>query len=246
MGTWPALPSHGEFVVLPLGCRPSCSPPWATTATPATSPCGTAATTSWWATGPRLRTGRWFGFEVFWHHDLIQAPLGPYSLLAPDHDPYLDPPHRLLADRWERTPAVGESADVAAFVASQPNRLAELTEGMEPEAVGDLVRQVLQRPGVDLDVDDVMRSMAAAARSRPSGRLARRAPRRAAHSRAVTRPPPDRADPPPLGKCRFCGEDSWRSDEGGPAHPCCAIHARESPGRPCPACEASRNARRRH
>lgn len=51
--------------------------------------------------------------------------------------------------------------------------------------------------------------------------------------------------PPPAGKCRVCAEDTWRSDELCPAHPCCVIHARESPGVACPACEASRKARRR-
>ena len=50
--------------------------------------------------------------------------------------------------------------------------------------------------------------------------------------------------PAPAGKCRYCGDDSWRADEIGPVHPCCAIHARQTPGRPCPACEASRRAQR--
>ena len=51
--------------------------------------------------------------------------------------------------------------------------------------------------------------------------------------------------PPPEGKCRFCGEETWRRDPAGPVHPCCAIHAVESPGQPCPACEASKKAARR-
>ncbi len=50
----------------------------------------------------------------------------------------------------------------------------------------------------------------------------------------------DEGVPPPAGKCRFCGEDTWRSDDVGPVHPCCAIHAVENPGRACLACEASR------
>ena len=58
----------------------------------------------------------------------------------------------------------------------------------------------------------------------------------------TARPPPGATapEPPPVGKCRICGDDSWRRDELGPAHPCCVVHARENPGRPCLACEASR------
>ena len=55
----------------------------------------------------------------------------------------------------------------------------------------------------------------------------------------------DEGVPPPAGKCRFCVEDTWRVDDVGPVHPCCAIHAVENPGRACLACEASRKARRR-
>ncbi len=51
--------------------------------------------------------------------------------------------------------------------------------------------------------------------------------------------------PPPLGKCRFCGDATWARDGSGPAHPCCVIHAVENPGQPCIACVASRQARRR-
>ena len=51
--------------------------------------------------------------------------------------------------------------------------------------------------------------------------------------------------PPPLGRCRFCGDDTWAADSAGPAHPCCVIHAIENPGQPCIACVASRQARRR-
>ncbi len=63
----------------------------------------------------------------------------------------------------------------------------------------------------------------------------------------TARPPPGATapEPPAVGKCRIYGDDSWRGDELGPAHPCCVIHARENQGRPCLACEASRKARRR-
>ena len=56
---------------------------------------------------------------------------------------------------------------------------------------------------------------------------------------------PDGAAPAPLGRCRFCGDDSWAEDDSGPVHPCCAIHAVENPGQPCLACTASRIARGR-
>ena len=59
-------------------------------------------------------------------------------------------------------------------------------------------------------------------------------------------PNSDAAPPAPIGKCRICGDDTWRADDLGPAHPCCVIHASENPDRPCLACEASRKARRRH
>lgn len=42
--------------------------------------------------------------------------------------------------------------------------------------------------------------------------------------------PVDEGVPPPTRQCRFCGEDGRRSDEVGPVHPCCAIHAVERPG----------------
>ena len=60
----------------------------------------------------------------------------------------------------------------------------------------------------------------------------------------MTREPAVEPVPPPAGKCRICGEDTWRQDQTGPVHPCCAIHAVENPDRPCLACEASRKARR--
>lgn len=44
--------------------------------------------------------------------------------------------------------------------------------------------------------------------------------------------------PPPLGTCRFCGDDTWGADDAGPVHPCCAIHTFENPGQPCIACAA--------
>ena len=62
---------------------------------------------------------------------------------------------------------------------------------------------------------------------------------------AARRPDSQAGQPAPVGKCRICGDDSWRADAAGPAHPCCVIHARENPGQPCLACEASRKARRR-
>ena len=62
---------------------------------------------------------------------------------------------------------------------------------------------------------------------------------------ARPRPGPTSPEPPPVGKCRICGDDSWRGDELGAAHPCRVIHDRENPGRPCLACEASRKAHRR-
>ncbi len=42
--------------------------------------------------------------------------------------------------------------------------------------------------------------------------------------------PAGESAPQPAGKCRVCVEDTWRTDELGPAHPCCVIHARENPG----------------
>ncbi len=131
MATWPALPGHGEFVTLPLALPPRLLD--------AAGYDGHARYVALWLCGDdamigdasTTRTGRWHGFEVFWNHTLTRALLGPYSLLPPDDDPYLDAPHRLLADRWEHTLAVGDSADVNAFVRSEPNPLAALTEGME-------------------------------------------------------------------------------------------------------------------
>jgi hypothetical protein len=62
--------------------------------------------------------------------------------------------------------------------------------------------------------------------------------------------PPTGAEGRMLGPCRFCGDPVWAkpgstSDGSPPAHPCCEIHARETPNQACIACEASKTARSR-
>ncbi len=109
--------------------------------------------------GTSSRTGRWYGFESFWDHPLVQALLRPYRLQPGGDDPYLDTPHRLLADRWEQTLAVGETADVTAFIHSQPNPLIALTEGLSESDVTALVEQATRRPLI-VDIAQVHRSLA--------------------------------------------------------------------------------------
>ncbi len=101
MPTWPALPGHGEFVTLPLALPPRLLD--------AVGYDGDARHVALWLSGDEVmigdasttRTRRSHGFDVFWHHTLTRALLGPY-LLLPYDDPYLDAPHRLLADLGSR------------------------------------------------------------------------------------------------------------------------------------------------
>jgi hypothetical protein len=164
MPTWPELPAHGEFVVLPLSLPPQLLE--------AVGYEGEARYVALWHCGDDILvgdgsssgTGRWRrGFEVFYYHPLVQALLRPYQLLAPGHDPYLDPPHSLIADRWDNTLAVGQAGDVDAFVHSQPNALVALTEGLDPEEVIRLVDGVMRRPPM-IDIAEVMADMDAADR----------------------------------------------------------------------------------
>jgi hypothetical protein len=83
------------------------------------------------------------------------------------------------------------------------------------------------------------------------------APHAADNSRENTmhpeRPGPEvrpRAEMVDIGPCRFCQDPVWAKPtslvhEAAPAHPCCAIHARENPGQPCIACAASKRLQRR-
>jgi hypothetical protein len=48
--------------------------------------------------------------------------------------------------------------------------------------------------------------------------------------------------PPPCGKCRICGHDSWTADTSGPVHVCCGVQG--SVGVGCPACDS--NTARQH
>jgi hypothetical protein len=164
MPAWPEQPARGEFVVLPL-----CLPPQLLDAVGYD---GEARFVALWHCGDDILigdgtssgTGRWRrGFEVFYYHPLVQALLRPYQLLAPDHDPYLDPPHSLLADRWDKTLAVGQAGDVDAFVHSQPSALAALAEGLDPEEITRLVDEVMRQPP-SIDMADVLADMAVADR----------------------------------------------------------------------------------
>ena len=50
--------------------------------------------------------------------------------------------------------------------------------------------------------------------------------------------------PPPVGACRVCGELSWRADDAGAVHLCCARWEAAGAIGTCPACAQSReNAR---
>jgi hypothetical protein len=163
--SWPSLPGHGLFVTLPLSLPP--------TLLDAVGYHGTARYVALWHLGDDVmvsdaagsRTGRWRGFGDYIGHPLDRALLGPYRLIAGEGggDPYIEAPHRLLVDRWERTVAVGESADVEAFIRSQPNELAALTHGVSPEVIEGVVEEYLRRPPVVVDVNDMLADMAAAA-----------------------------------------------------------------------------------
>jgi hypothetical protein len=57
----------------------------------------------------------------------------------------------------------------------------------------------------------------------------------------------DPDDTPPVGLCRIetCGRPTWMVDDLGPAHPCCVLNEKASPGDPCVACRSASGTRRR-
>jgi hypothetical protein len=131
MTAWPALPTPGEVVRLPLPC-----PPQLIELSGYDSAGRLLAL--WWSPfgdelmisdGTLTMTGRWRGWLCFCGHPLVRVFLEPYRLGDSDDEGE----HRLLVDRYLGTLDVGLTRDVEQLLATQPSELhaltAELSEG---------------------------------------------------------------------------------------------------------------------
>jgi hypothetical protein len=125
---WPALPTPGEFVRLPLPCPPELVELSGYTG-------GARLIAPWWSPfgdevmisdGAVTETGRWRGWLCFCQHPLAHLFLEPYRLGDLDDEGE----HRLLVDRYLGTLEVGLARDVEQLLATQPSELGALTAGL--------------------------------------------------------------------------------------------------------------------
>ena len=125
MRVWPALPSPGELVRLPLPCPPQLIELSGYTG-------GGRLVALWWSPfgdelmicdGTLTETGRWRGWLCFCGHPLARLFLEPYRL----GDSGDEGDHRVLVDRYLGTLDVGLERDVEQLLATQPSELDALT-----------------------------------------------------------------------------------------------------------------------
>jgi hypothetical protein len=125
MRVWPALPTAGELVRLPLPCPPQLIELSGYTG-------GARLVALWWSPfgdelmisdGALTETGRWRGWLCFSQHPLARLFLEPYRL----GDSEDEGEHRLLLDRYLGTLEVGLARDVEQLLATQPSELGALT-----------------------------------------------------------------------------------------------------------------------
>ena len=141
MKVWPALPTPGELVRLPLPCPPQLVELSGYTG-------GARLIALWWSPfgdglmisdGTVTETGRWRGWLCFCGHPLAGLFLEPYRL----GDSEDEGEHRLLVDRYLGTLDVGLARDVEQLLATQPSELHALTADLSAEETQALVRRLL-------------------------------------------------------------------------------------------------------
>jgi len=146
MRVWPALPTPGELVRLPLPCPPQL--------VELSSYDGSGRLIAlWWSPfadqlmvsdGSLTATGRWRGWLCFCEHPLVGLFLEPYRLGDSDDEGE----HRLLVDRYLGTLDVGLARDVEQLVAAQPSELHALTAELSASE-----RQLLLERALDLEAE---------------------------------------------------------------------------------------------
>jgi hypothetical protein len=127
---WPALPTAGELVRLPLPCPPQLIELSGYSG-------GARLIALWWSPfgdelmisdGALTETGRWRGWLCFSQHPLAGVFVEPYRL----GDSEDEGEHRLLVDRYLGTLEVGLARDVEQLLATQPSELGALSADLSP------------------------------------------------------------------------------------------------------------------
>jgi len=146
MRVWPALPTPGELVRLPLPCPPQL--------VELSGYDGSGRLIAlWWSPlgdqlmvsdGTLTATGRWRGWLVFCEQPLVGLFLEPYRLGDSDDEGE----HRLLVDRYLGTLHVGLARDVEQLLATQPSEPHALTADL---SAGE--RELLLRRALDLQAE---------------------------------------------------------------------------------------------
>jgi hypothetical protein len=141
VNVWPAVPTTGELVRLPLPCPPQL--------VELSGYDGTGRLIAlWWSPfgdelmfsdGTVTATGRWRGWLCFYQHPLVHVFLEPYRLGDADEDSE----HWLLVDRYLGTLDVGLARDVEQLLATQPSELHALTAGLSPSDTQPLLQRAL-------------------------------------------------------------------------------------------------------
>jgi hypothetical protein len=141
MKVWPALPTPGEPVRLPLPCPPQLVELSGYTG-------GARLIALWWSPfgdeltisdGGVTEAGRWRGWLCFCQHPLACLFLEPYRLGDPDDEGE----HRLLVDRYLGTLEVGLARDVEQLLATQPSELSALTADLSAAETEALLQRVV-------------------------------------------------------------------------------------------------------
>ena len=141
MRVWPALPSPGELVRLPLPCPPQLIELSGYTG-------GARLVALWWSPfgdelmisdGTLTETGRWRGWLCFCEHPLARLFLEPYRLGDSDDEGE----HRLLVDRYLGTLDVGLAREVEQLLATQPSELHALTADLSAAETEALLQRLL-------------------------------------------------------------------------------------------------------
>ena len=142
---WPALPTPGELVRLPLPCPPQLIELSGYTG-------GARLVALWWSPlgdelmisdGTLTETGRWRGWLCFCRHPLARLFLEPYRLGDSDGEGE----HRLLVDRYLGTLDVGLARDVEQLLATQPSELHALTADLSAGETEALLQRLLDVQG---------------------------------------------------------------------------------------------------
>ena len=145
MKVWPALPTPGELVRLPLPCPPQLVELSGYTG-------GARLIALWWSPfgdelmisdGTLTEIGRWRGWLCFCEHPLARLFLEPYRL----GDSEDEGEHRLLVDRYLGTLEVGLARDIEQLLATQPSELHALTAEPLGRGDGGAVAAAVRRAG---------------------------------------------------------------------------------------------------